>query len=74
MSAELVYKAFGAKPQLPEAVFDRSVAGDDQPVAVMARDADPAASPVVEQMDAERLSGMGVLAAQLVSLGHVLPG
>ena len=115
VSAELVYKAFGPKPQLLKAVFDRSVVGDDQPVALMdrpdvrrlaaltdpaavlegyaalagdvqrrvarvylmARDAaaaDPAASPVVEQMDAERLTGMTALAAQLVSLGHLRPG
>lgn len=115
VSAELIYKAFGPKPQLLKALFDRSVVGDDQPIAVldrpeirrmaamtdavavvdnyvtfaggvarrvapvylMARDAaaaDPAAAPVVEQMDAERLSGMDALAAQLLHLGGLRAG
>ncbi len=115
VSPELVYKAFGAKPQLLKALFDRSVVGDDEPVAVqdrpaiqrmaamtdaaavldayaefagnvqqrvapvylMARDAaaaDSAAAPIVEQMDAERLSGMSALAAQLVRLGSLRDG
>jgi AcrR family transcriptional regulator len=115
VSPELVYKAFGAKTQLLKALFDRSVVGDDEPVAVqdrpaiqrmaamtdaaavldayagfagsvqqrvapvylMARDAaaaDSAAAPIVEQMDAERLSGMSALAAQLVRLGSLRDG
>lgn len=37
VSPEFVYKAFGAKPALLKAVFDRSVVGDDEPVAMQDR-------------------------------------
>lgn len=37
VSAEFVYKAFGAKPALLKAVFDRSVVGDDEPVSMQDR-------------------------------------
>lgn len=115
VSPEFIYKAFGAKPQLLKAIFDRSVAGDDEPIAVqerpdilrlaamtdaaevidgyaeflgsvqvrvapvylLARDAaaaDPAAAPVLEQMNAERLAGMGAMARQLVRLGQLRDG
>lgn len=39
VSAELVYKSIGAKPALLKAVFDTSVAGDDEPVALQERPA-----------------------------------
>jgi AcrR family transcriptional regulator len=112
VSPEFVYKAFGAKPAVLKTLFDRSVAGDDEPLTVqerpdvkrlaaltdagdvldgyaeflgsvqvrvapvylLARDAaaaDPAAAPVLEQMNAERLTGMTAMAAQLVRLGQV---
>jgi AcrR family transcriptional regulator len=115
VSAEFVYKAFGAKPALLKAVFDRSVTGDDDPVALQERPdvrrlagltdgaavlegfaemlgtiqvrvapvylltrdaaaADPAAEPIFEQMDAERLAGMKNLAAQLIGIGAVRDG
>jgi AcrR family transcriptional regulator len=110
VSSEFIYKGFGAKPELLKAVFDRSVAGDDEPVALqerpdvrrlaamkdpaaviegyaeflstvqarvapvylLARDAaaaDPAAGSILEQMNAERLVGMGAMAKQLLKLG-----
>lgn len=37
VSPEFVYKAFGAKPALLKAVFDRSVAGDDEPLSLQER-------------------------------------
>lgn len=115
VSSEFVYKAFGAKPELLKAVFDRSVTGDDEPAALqerpdirrlaaltdpaavldgyadllgtvqarvapvylLARDAaaaDPAAAPVLEQMNAERLAGMGAMARHLVQLGQLRHG
>ena len=37
-SVETVYKAFGGKPGLVKAVFDVSIAGDDEPVAIMQRE------------------------------------
>jgi AcrR family transcriptional regulator len=115
VSPEFIYKAFGAKPELLKAMFDRSVAGDDEPIAIqqrpdvrrlaeltdaadvidgyadflatvqvrvapvylLARDAaaaDPAAAPVFEQMNAERLAGMGAMARQLVRLKQLRKG
>jgi TetR/AcrR family transcriptional regulator, regulator of autoinduction and epiphytic fitness len=115
VSAEFVYKAFGAKPALLKTVFDRSIAGDDQPVPLQDRPdiqrlaaltdtsavldgyaqflgqvqvrvapvhllarsaaaADPAAAPILEQMNAERLAGMAAMATQLLRLGHVRNG
>ena len=115
VSPEFIYKAFGAKPDLLKAMFDRSVAGDDEPIALqqrpdirrlaaltdaaqvidgyanllgtiqvrvtpvylLARDAaaaDPAAAPVLEQMNAERLAGMAAMAKQLVRLGQLRDG
>jgi AcrR family transcriptional regulator len=115
VSPEFIYKAFGAKPELLKAMFDRSVAGDDEPVAIqdrpdirrlaamtdavevidgyaeflsnvqvrvapvylLARDAaaaDPAAAPVLAQMNAERLAGMGAMAKQLLQLGQLRAG
>lgn len=38
VSVETVYKAFGSKPGLVKAVFDVSIAGDDDPVPLMQRD------------------------------------
>ena len=37
VSPEFIYKSIGAKPQLLKAVFDRSVVGDDEPVAMQDR-------------------------------------
>ena len=39
VSSEFIYKAFGPKPELLKAVFDRSVTGDDEPIAVQERPA-----------------------------------
>lgn len=39
VSAQNVYKAFGNKPGLLKAVFDFSIAGDDQPVPMLQRTA-----------------------------------
>jgi AcrR family transcriptional regulator len=38
VSVETVYKGFGSKPGLVKAVFDVSIAGDDDPVPLMQRD------------------------------------
>ena len=39
VSAQTVYKAFGNKPGLLKAVFDVAMAGDDDPLAMMQREA-----------------------------------
>jgi AcrR family transcriptional regulator len=39
VSAELVYKTIGPKPALLKAVFDTSVTGDDEPIALQERPA-----------------------------------
>ena len=39
VSAQNVYKAFGNKPGLLKAVFDVAMAGDDEPLTMMQRDA-----------------------------------
>jgi hypothetical protein len=100
---------------LLKTIFDRAVAGDDEPLTVQERPdvrrlaaltdasavldgyaemlggiqvrvapvyllareaaaADPAAAPMLEQMNSERLAGMSAMAAQLVRLGHLRTG
>lgn len=49
VSAETVYKAFGSKTALVKAVFDRVIAGDDEPVPVARR---PAADAMRAEPDA----------------------
>ena len=39
VSVQSVYKAFGNKPALLKAVFDVAIAGDDEPVPVLQREA-----------------------------------
>lgn len=51
VSVEMVYKAFGGKAALAKAVFDVTLAGDDEPVAVADR---PAMQAVREEPDARR--------------------
>ena len=51
VSPETVYKAFGTKAALAKAVFDVTVAGDDEPVAVAER---PAARAIRDEPDVQR--------------------
>jgi AcrR family transcriptional regulator len=51
VSAESIYKGFGSKAALAKAVFDVTIAGDDEPVPVADR---PAAQAVREEPDVRR--------------------
>ena len=57
VSPETVYKAFGTKAALAKAVFDVTVAGDDEPVAVAER---PAAMAIRDEPDVRRKVAMFV--------------
>jgi AcrR family transcriptional regulator len=46
VSPELIYKRFGPKPALLKAVFDVSVAGDDDPISLEDRD-------IIQQLQAD---------------------
>jgi AcrR family transcriptional regulator len=63
VSAEFVYKAFGAKPALLKTVFDRTVAGDDEP------------RPLQQRPEIQRLAALTDTSAVLEGfaefLGHV---
>jgi len=55
VSAESVYKGFGTKAALAQAVFDLVIAGDDEPVPVAER---PAAQAVRDEPDVRRKIAM----------------
>ena len=57
VSAESIYKGFGTKAALAKAVFDITVAGDDEPVPVADR---PAVQAVREEPDVRRKIAMFV--------------
>ena len=115
VSPESIYKGFQTKSALVKEVFDVTIAGDDEAVAVAERPAarairqepdlrtklrmyaegaasraersgrlqlmlrngatvDPAVAELWQQLQAERLTGMGMLAAHLVESGQVRAG
>jgi AcrR family transcriptional regulator len=57
VSAESVYKSFGTKAALAKAVFDVAIAGDDDPVAIVDREA---AQAVRDEPDVRRKIAMFV--------------
>jgi AcrR family transcriptional regulator len=57
VSAESIYKGFGSKAALAKAVFDFTVAGDDEPVAVAER---PGVQALREEPDVRRRIGLFV--------------
>ena len=57
VSAEMVYKAFGSKAALAKAVFDTTLAGDDEPVPVAQR---PAMLAIRDEPDVRRKIAMFV--------------
>jgi AcrR family transcriptional regulator len=85
VAVQTVYKAFANKATLLKAVFDVTVAGDDEDVPIAGRDfiagiraepaaADPAAAEVWAQMRQEMLMAMTYFSAELLDTGQVKPG
>ncbi len=69
VSAESVYKGFGTKAALAKAVFDRVIAGDDEPIPVVQR---PEAQTIAPEPDVRKklaLYAAGAVERQVRSAG-----